>query len=201
MKFILLLAIMISFASTTFISADSEFTAPGSGKLLVADQTMLDPRFYQSIVLLFRYTKEGAAGLILNHPTHVNVSKIFPEIPGLNSKKEFLHIGGPVASDTVFLLVQGKDPGDKAERVFQNIFISADKSVMQDELGHVKSEDKLHVYVGYAGWGAGQLDMEIAGGHWHVLPADSKAIFYSDPDKLWQEYLDRSDVLQTLLIR
>jgi putative transcriptional regulator len=68
-------------------------------------------------------------------------------------------------------------------------------------LGQVKGEGKLHVYLGYAGWGAGQLDMEIAGGHWHVLPADSKAIFYSDPDKIWQEYLDRSDVLQTLLIK
>jgi len=192
---------MISFASITFISADSEFATPASGKLLVADQTMLDPRFYQSIVLLFRYSKDGAAGLILNHPTQVNVSKIFPEIPGLNSKKEFVHIGGPVGSDSVFLLVQGKDPGDKAERVFQNVFISGDKSVMQDELGHIKGEEKLHVYVGYAGWGAGQLDMEIAGGHWHVLPADPKAVFSSDPDKLWQEYLDRSDVLQTLLIK
>ena len=141
----------------------------------------------------------GAAGLILNHPMNVNVSKIFPEIPGLNSKKEFLHFGGPVAADTVFLLVQGKDPGDKAERIFQNVFISADKSVMQEELGHIKGPEKLHVYVGYAGWGAGQLDMEIAGGHWHVLPADTKAIFYSDPEKIWQEYLDRSDVLQAAL--
>jgi putative transcriptional regulator len=189
------------FASTILISAESDFTAPAVGKLLVADRTMLDPRFVQTIVLLFRYSKEGAAGLILNHPTQVNVSKIFPEIPGLNAKKEFLHIGGPVASDTVFLLVQGEDPGDKAERVFQNVFISADKSVMQSELERIKGEQKLHVYIGYAGWGSGQLDMEIAGGHWHVLPADSKAIFYSDPEKIWQEYLDRSDVLQASLNR
>jgi putative transcriptional regulator len=201
MKFILLLGLIIFFATAIFISAESEYTTPASGKLLVADQTMLDPRFFQTIVLLFRYSKDGAAGLILNQPTKVNVSKIFPEIPGLNLKKEFVHIGGPVASDTAFLLVQGKDPGDKSERVFQNVFISADKSVMQNELEHVKAEEKLHVYVGYAGWAAGQLDMEIAGGHWHVLPADSKAIFYSDPDKIWEEYLQRSNVLQTLLIR
>ena len=201
MRFILLIGVIISFTSATLISAESEYTTPAAGKLLVADQTMLDPRFIQTIVLLFRYSKDGAAGLILNHPMNVNVSKIFPEIPGLNSKKEFLHFGGPVAADTVFLLVQGKDPGDKAERVFQNVFISADKSVMQEELGHTKGQEKLHVYVGYAGWGAGQLDMEIAGGHWHVLPADTKAIFYSDPEKIWQEYLDRSDVLQASLIR
>jgi putative transcriptional regulator len=201
MRFILLIGIIISFAFATLVSAESEFGTPAAGKLLVADQTTLDPRFIQTIVLLFRYSKDGAAGLILNHPTNVNVSKIFPEIPGLNSKKEFLHFGGPVAADTVFLLVQGKDPGDKAERVFQNVFISADKSVMQEELGHIKGQEKLHVYVGYAGWGAGQLDMEIAGGHWHVLPADTKAIFYSDPEKIWQEYLDRSDVLQASLIR
>lgn len=201
MRFILLIGVIISLASATLITAESEFATPAAGKLLVADQTMLDPRFIQTIVLLFRYSKDGAAGLILNHPMNVNVSKIFPEIPGLNSKKEFLHFGGPVAADTVFLLVQGKDPGDKAERIFQNVFISADKSVMQEELGHIKGPEKLHVYAGYAGWGAGQLDMEIAGGHWHVLPADTKAIFYSDPEKIWQEYLDRSDVLQASLIR
>jgi putative transcriptional regulator len=200
MRSLLLIGLIILFASAIFISAESEFATPAAGKLLVADQTMLDPRFLQTIVLLFRYSKDGAAGLILNHPTNVNVSKIFPEIPGLNSKKEFLHFGGPVAADTVFLLVQGKDPGDKAERIFQNVFISADKSVMQEELGHIKGQEKLHVYIGYAGWGAGQLDMEIAGGHWHVLPADTKAIFYSDPEKIWQEYLDRSDVLQASLI-
>ncbi len=201
MRFILLIGFIISFTSATLISAESEYATPAAGKVLVADQTMLDPRFIQTIVLLFRYSKDGAAGLILNHPMNVNVSKIFPEIPGLNSKNEFLHFGGPVAADTVFLLVQGKDPGDKAERVFQNVFISADKSVMQEELGHVKGQEKLHVYAGYAGWGEGQLDMEIAGGHWHVLPADTKAIFYSDPEKIWQEYLDRSDVLQASLIR
>jgi len=193
MKFCVLILI---FCCATLTLAESEFGTPGAGKLLVADQTLLDPRFVQTVVLLFRYSKEGAAGLILNHPTQVNVSKIFPEVPGLNSKKEFLHIGGPVSPDTVFLLVQGKDPGDKAERVFQNVFISADKSIMQDELGHIKGEQKMHVYVGYAGWAEGQLDMEIAGGHWHVLPADTKAIFYSDPEKIWQEFLDRSDVLQ-----
>ncbi|MCI0616434.1 YqgE/AlgH family protein [bacterium] len=201
MKSLLLIALITLFASAIFISAESEFATPAAGKLLVADKTMLDPRFIQTVILLFRYSKDGAAGLILNHPTNVNVSKIFPEIPGLHSKNEFLHFGGPVAADTVFLLVQGKDPGDKAERVFQNVFISADKSVMQEELGHIKGQEKLHVYHGYAGWGAGQLDMEIAGGHWHVLPADTKAIFYSDPEKVWQEYLERSDVLQASLIR
>lgn len=201
MKSLFLIGLILFLACSTFLSGDSDYSNPAAGKLLVADQTLLDPRFVETIVLLFRYSKEGAAGLILNHPTQVNVSKIFPEVPGLNSKKEFIHIGGPVAGDTVFLLVQGKDPGDKAERVFQNVFISADKSVMQEELGHIKGPEKLHVYVGYAGWGAGQLDMEIAGGHWHVLPADTKAIFYSDPEKIWQEFLERSDVLQASLIR
>ncbi len=194
--FFVVVVIALFLPCETNISAQSEWTTPAAGKLLVADQMLQDPRFVQTVVLLFRYSKEGAAGLILNHPTQINLSKIFPEIPGLSTKKEFLHIGGPVSPDSVFLLIQGRDPGDKAERVFENVFISADKSVMQEALGKTKREEKLHLYAGYAGWGAGQLDLEIAGGHWHVLPADSKAIFYSNPSKIWQEFLDRSDVLQ-----
>jgi putative transcriptional regulator len=169
------------------------------GKLLVADGSLQDPRFIQSVILLFRYGKEGAAGLILNHPTPTGVSKLFPEITGVQKRKDLVHLGGPVSIESVFVLLQSQDVAENLERVFENIFITSDKGTIHKLLGKNGNEKELRLYAGYAGWGAGQLELEIAGGYWHVLPAETKAIFHSNPTEVWREFLDRSNIIQAKL--
>ena len=196
MTILKLLFFLITLAIPGIPVFGSDWKTPAVGKLLVADRTLQDPRFVQSVVLLFRYGKDGAAGLILNHPTSVGVSKLFPEIPAVKKRTELVHLGGPVSLDSIFVLIQSPASKDKTEHVFENIFISADKSVMQNLIGKIGNEPRLRFYAGYAGWGTGQLEMEIAGGYWHVLPADSKAIFHTNPTECWQEFLERSSVIQ-----
>jgi putative transcriptional regulator len=192
---ILILSMMLAFLVGP--ASGSDWNTPAVGKLLVADRTLHDPRFVQSVVLLFRYGKDGSAGLILNHPTSVAVSKLFPEVPAVKKRSELIHLGGPVSLESIFVLIQGSTTEEKTERVFENIFISGDKSVMQNVLLKTETAKRLRFYAGYAGWGAGQLEMEIAGGYWHVLPADTKAIFHENPTECWREFLERSDVIQT----
>ncbi|HSE43113.1 MAG TPA: YqgE/AlgH family protein [Acidobacteriota bacterium] len=177
----------------------ADWTTPEAGKLLVADSTLQDPRFVQSVVLLFHYDKEGAAGLILNHPTQAAISNVFPEMPGVAKRKDLLHFGGPVSIESIFLLVDTRDREEKAEHVFENIFISTDRPLMQKLIGKLGNEKHLRFYAGYAGWGAGQLQFEIAGGYWHVLPGDTKAIFHGNPTEVWRELLERSNVIQAQL--
>ena len=174
----------------------ADWNTPEAGKLLVADRTLQDPRLVQSVVLLFHCDKKGAAGLILNHPTQAPISKVFPEMPGVGKRKDLIHFGGPVATDSIFVLLDTQDREEKAEHVFENIFISSDRPLIQKLIGKLGNEQHLRFYVGYAGWGAKQLDFEIAGGYWHVLPADTKAIFHGNPTEVWREFLERSDVIQ-----
>jgi putative transcriptional regulator len=174
----------------------AEWNTPEAGKLLVADNTLNDPRFVQSVVLLFHYDKEGAAGLILNHPTQAAISKVFPELPGVAKRKDLIHFGGPVSTDSIFVLLDSRDREEKAKHVFENIFISTDRPLMQKLIGKLGNEQHLRFYAGYAGWREGQLDFEIAGGYWHVVPADVKAIFHGNPTEVWREFLERSDVIQ-----
>jgi putative transcriptional regulator len=56
-------------------------------------------------------------------------------------------------------------------------------------MSEVNKEDKLHVYFGYTGWAAGQLEFELHRGDWHILTADIDGIFDKDPEVIWHEYI------------
>jgi putative transcriptional regulator len=195
-KVVFLILILVTF---WIPNAWPEWNTLAVGKLLVADRTLQDPRFVQSVILLFRYGKEGAAGLILNHPTPTGVSKLFPEIVGVQKRKDLVHLGGPVSIESVFVLLQSHAVTEKSERVFENIFITSDKTTIHKLLGSNGNEKQLRLYAGYAGWGVGQLELEVAGGYWHVLPAETKAIFHTNPTEVWREFLDRSNIIQANL--
>ncbi len=195
MKILRVVLVLLILVVVSLPDAWPEWDTLGVGKLLVADSNLRDPRFVQSIVLLFRYGKDGAAGLILNHPTPTGVSKLFPQITGVQKRKDLIHLGGPVSIESLFVLLQGQDVGENAERIFENIFITTDKSTIQKLIGKIGNEKQLRLYAGYAGWGVGQLELEIAGGYWHVLPAETKAIFHNNPTEVWREFLERSNVI------
>jgi putative transcriptional regulator len=170
---------------------------PAAGRFLVATRKLPDPRFAQSVILLFQYGKEGAAGLILNHPTEVLLGKAFPEILELQKQKDVLFIGGPVSPNQLFMLISGSDPGNEAKRVFENVFISADKTMLQTVAAQIRRKEPARFYAGYAGWGAGQLELEISGRHWNVMPAEIKMTFHEKPSEIWKDLIDRSDLLMT----
>jgi putative transcriptional regulator len=167
-----------------------------NGKFLVATRQLIDPRFVETVVLLVRYDKEGALGLIVNRPTKANLSDALPDLPNLKNVKETLFMGGPVDLSRMFLLLLSTEPPKDSLRVFGHVYLSSSKEVLEKRIPIQGGKEKLRVYAGYSGWGAGQLESEIQRGDWNVWHADTEIIFNMPSKEVWPEMIRRSTVLE-----
>lgn len=163
---------------------------PSKGVFLVAGRNLLDPNFYRSVVLLTAYGPEGAMGLVVNQPTQIKLSEVFPDAEAFRKSGKVLYRGGPVAAPRILMLFRTPSPPDSgAERVFDHVYMSASRSLLDTLIRGTKVRFRL--YGGHAGWAPGQLDMEIARGAWHVVPADADLVFAPAPSEIWQRLMDR----------
>jgi putative transcriptional regulator len=158
--------------------------APRRGVLLIADKSIDDPRFEQSVVLLIHHDMRYTAGLIINKPTQLLPSDLIPPLPQSFNR---IYYGGPVQSQQPHVLLRSPNPPATAQTVLDDIYYLEPTQVRQ-LLPALKSETpQLRAYFGYAGWAAGQLAREIGRGDWHLLPADEAAVFSADPESLWSQ--------------
>jgi putative transcriptional regulator len=148
------------------------YAAPGLG----------DPNFAEAVVLLVRHGSEGGMGLIINRPTEAMAKEALPEaaLAGLR-----VYRGGPVERDGILALLRGSRPPPAAERVLDGVFLVRPADLAGR--GSAVDRDRVRIYSGYAGWGAGQLEKEIRLGGWVVGPADADALFTREPQALWRK--------------
>jgi putative transcriptional regulator len=153
------------------------------GKLLIAMPMLVDPNFRQAIVLLCEHGPEGSLGLVVNRPTNVEVSTLVQDFPDLaNTGRVFS--GGPVGRNTLLVLCHGNNVSEE-HRILKNIFLAKDLEMLRLE-GQLEPELRIRCYIGYAGWGPGQLEAEVTAGAWHLMPANPDLIFNANSTTLWQ---------------
>lgn len=167
--------------------------ALSKGTFLVADRNMQDPRFRETVVLLFSYDRSGASGLIINRPTEVKISSVFPDIGVLRQEKGFFFIGGPVSINQVFILLRSGSPVEAAQHIFGDVYVSSSMSVLRE---FSTEEKNVRLYAGYAGWTGGQLEMEVSRGDWHILKADAGTIFEREHSEIWPDLIGRGTSIQ-----
>jgi len=163
---------------------------PAKGMLLVAAPEMRDPRFSETVILILHHDSEGAIGVAINRPTWVDPIDVFPEMDFLDSYRGHMYNGGPVARANIVILV--RDPEFEipdTEPVLDNIYVSADPDFLREATLGAQTDQALRLYAGHANWGAGQLDQEIAGGSWRLLPGTTEHVFATEPLKLWGDVL------------
>ena len=159
------------------------------GRLLVAGPRLIDPNFYRSVVLVGAHDDDGSLGLVLNRPTDIDVGDHLPGGVERLSRPEVVFAGGPVQPETAIGLGRrgaGEPPG---------------WSVITPEIGLVDLTrppgdvvgdlEELRVFSGYAGWGPGQLEAELAGGDWVVVASEPGDAFSADPEAMWRDVLRR----------
>src|SRR5438552_2826365 len=151
-------------------AANAQVDRLAPGKFLVASSDLGDPNFAQSVILLTRYDDEqGAMGLIVNRRSDVPISRLLAELKEAKHRADLVYLGGPVELSSVLALLRSANkPGD-SERVFGDVFLISSKALLQKTMLTKVDAEQFHVYVGYAGWGAGQLEHEIELGAWHIL--------------------------------
>ncbi|MEW6739932.1 MAG: YqgE/AlgH family protein [Nitrospirota bacterium] len=169
------------------------------GKFLVASTNIKDPRFAETVIFLVDHGPQGTMGLIVNRPTDIRLSKMFPDINGLEKVPDFIYIGGPVERNRLFMLIQTSGKPEDAHPVFDNIYISTSSALLERAVNDPDAGERFRIYSGYAGWAPGQLEHEITRGDWHIMNGDAEIIFNNAPLELWQKIMNTRMHLQVYM--
>lgn len=168
------------------------------GKFLIASPALVDPNFARAVVLIAEHTDDGAMGLILNRPTDAVVAEAVEELAGVVEPGEPVFVGGPVQEQSVMVLAEFDDPAQAAALVIEDVgFLPADAQ-LEDLSGHTR---RARVFAGHAGWGPGQLDVELEEGSWIVADPRTDEVFSEEPDELWSAALERKGGAYALLAK
>ena len=180
-----LCAFLLLFAMSWPACADD--AKPLTTILLVAKPELRDPNFGDSVVLVMNNIAPAPAGIIINRPTRIPVSRLFPDLERLAPLEDKVYFGGPVSIGTVSFLVRADAPPEHATKVVDGVYISADRELLRKLLGRDKPMEGLRIFMGHSDWGRGQLEAEIARGSWALAPADASAIFDRKSERPWPE--------------
>ncbi|GAB1255686.1 YqgE/AlgH family protein [Aurantivibrio plasticivorans] len=156
-------------------------------QFLISMPSLRDPVFAHAITYICDHTEEGALGIVINHPLDINVGDIFEQLELDRSSpisQDMVMSGGPVQMDRGFVLHPSNFDYESTIRVSDDICLTASRDVLEAMANQV-GPDKAVVALGYAGWGAGQLEEEILANSWLTVPADKNILFNTPCEHRW----------------
>lgn len=163
-----------------------ELSAPA---FLLAVPQRGDHNFHRSVIFLIEHGDKGSMGLKLNHPADVDMPgflrSVEVQVPPRTQGK--VYRGGPVQTDRAFLLHVSDHEGPETEAILGPLKLSY--SLESLKLLVNDPPEMMRVYLGYAGWGPGQLAQEMSAGAWLVAPATAEAVFSTADDALYDQTL------------
>ena len=173
-----------------------------TGQLLIAMPAMGDPRFSKSVIYMCVHNEEGAMGLIVNKladglgfadlldQLNIETLGVAPSLP--------IHFGGPVETGRGFVLHSSDYVRDGTIDVGGGVGLTATIDILQD-IAEGSGPEHFFLALGYAGWGAGQLDGEIQQNAWLHVPADPDLMFGPNINSKWERAIAKIGVDLTLL--
>jgi putative transcriptional regulator len=162
------------------------------GKLLIANEKLKDPHFAKTIVLLVNYGYRGAVGIIVNRPTDTKLNHVLPNVKGLQKSTEKLYFGGPVAMNQITMLIQSPGKPEESGKIFDHVYASSSLTLLEKMVEKKKPDQKFRLYAGFAGWGPGQLESEIARNDWRIFKGNTNIIFNNAPREIWQKLVPQN---------
>ena len=171
-------------------------SALATGRFLVAAEQVRGGFFQQSVVFLVSHGESGTLGLIVNQPSEIALHEV---VKGAVDGAGQMYIGGPVERGSVLVLLRAASPPERALRVTGDIFVTVDPALLLERTGKPGGASDVRVYAGYAGWGPGQLEAELARGDWIVADEALEPIIFADaPDALWKKLFQRHHRLRAV---
>jgi putative transcriptional regulator len=158
--------------------------------LLVAMPQLLDPNFRRSVVLLIHHDAEGTFGVVLNRTTEIRAAQLCEsiEVDWQGDPEAEIYWGGPVQPQTGWVLfedLESDDENDDIREIVPGVGFAGSLAVLRKMA--LEPPPRLRILLGYAGWGPGQLESELAQGAWLVAPADASVLFETDVDAMWAQ--------------
>jgi putative transcriptional regulator len=160
-----------------------------AGQLLIASPGMDDPRFDHTVILLVRHNPGGALGLVINRPLGdrpiASLLEMIGEADPSVSSTVQIFAGGPVQPRTGFVIHSTDYRRSDTIEIDAHVAVTSSAGILRD-IGSDKGPKKSLVAFGYAGWGPGQLENELAHGVWLTAPEEPTLVFDEDRQKVWE---------------
>ncbi|MGA8005832.1 MAG: YqgE/AlgH family protein [Burkholderiales bacterium] len=181
----------LAFALALLAIPPAALAQPANGVLLVAKPTIVDPNFSRTVVLVTQAPDAETVGVILNRPLPLAANEVLPPELASGNYRDPVYYGGPVLRQVIVALFHSeRPPPASAFHVLKDVYLSMHpdniKMLLESKRG------RYRLYAGFAGWAPGQLEAELEGDGWYVLPAEEDLLFKHDTSGLWQELLDRA---------
>jgi putative transcriptional regulator len=161
---------------------------PEKGRLLISEPFLPDPNFERTVVLLCEHNEEGSFGFVINKPSILKIAEVMEEASHLD---DIVFVGGPVQQDTLHFLHRNTSITN-AVKIQDDIYWGGDFQSLMTQLNTsvIKPTD-IRFYLGYSGWGQGQLESELQEDSWIVCDfVDDTLLFDTDPTVIWKKALD-----------
>ena len=166
------------------------------GQLLVAGPALLDPNFHRTVVLVVEHGDDGAMGLVLNRPSPIPAEQAIPELGEALEPEERLWMGGPVQTTSVVVIADFAGTALQAMPVRDEVGLVLPDSDLEEVGTAVR---RARPFLGYAGWGPGQLESELERDDWIVAELRPDDAFTDEPEQLWSRVLGRKGGAYALL--
>lgn len=152
-----------------------------AGQFLLASPRLVDPNFLKAVVLMIQHDADGALGLVLNRPLDVSVQDACDKVLETPCTLEgMIHQGGPCSGP---LMVVHSDPSQAQIEVCRGAHFTTERHHIESLLQ--RADVRTRFFVGYAGWGSGQLEAEMETGSWIKSAATCDDVFDADAERLW----------------
>ena len=159
--------------------------------LLLSMPQMQDPNFARTVVLLCDYLPDGAFGLVLNRPTELPAREMVRLSPPVIAPNDMpLFIGGPVQPERGWMLLTEPPEADEYRTIVDGLYLTASPDALRHVL-EAHPQPRARVIAGYAGWGPGQLDDELAQSAWLMGDVELDLIFDVAPAAMWETAIRR----------
>jgi putative transcriptional regulator len=159
------------------------------GWFLVAGRHLSDPNFFRSVVLMLQHASEGAMGLVVNRPSAVSIDGILSREGPIPCGHAPVYTGGPVEPTSLFILHNDVRLSGTDHEITPGLYLAGSESSFEHVVRSPPDpqlKNRFRLLSGYAGWGPGQLENELARGDWHTLPADGLVVLDDDPYGIWE---------------
>ena len=157
--------------------------------MLIAMPSLNDPNFNKSVTLICEHSpKDGAMGIVLNQPTSMTVQEILTELQISKTCEsafdEPVFAGGPVQTDRGFILHDSNEPWNSSLTITENLYLTSSNDILE-AMARGEGPENSMVVLGYAGWGPGQLETEIAANSWLTTEYQPELVFNTSAEKQW----------------
>ena len=160
-----------------------------ANNLLIAMPTLADPNFSRTVTLLCEHSSEGAMGIMINRPTNLVLRDILIQLnidAGDSPHAQTpVYFGGPVQNSRGFVLHEPIGNWESTLAVTDTLGVSTSRDILE-AIARNEGPGSYLVALGYAGWGAGQLERELSENSWLNAPAEHEILFNLPVDKRWR---------------